>query len=78
VGGEGAHRSDDDHEQQRADEEVGGDEEGGAGVLDAAHVDQGEDEQDGEAEASVWGWSRGKAETSAPTPAEMPTAALRM
>jgi hypothetical protein len=28
--------------------------------------------------ASVWGWSPGKAETSAPTPAEMPTAELRM
>ncbi len=49
-GGKGAHRSDDDHEQQRADEEVGGNEEGGAGVLDPAHIDQGEDEQDGEAE----------------------------
>ena len=49
-GGESAHRSDDDHEQQRADEEIGGDEEGRAGVFDAAHVDQGEQQQNGEAE----------------------------
>ena len=60
VGGEGADRSDDDDEQQGADEEVSGDEEGGAGVLDAAHVDEGEDEQDGEAEGERVRLKRGE------------------
>jgi hypothetical protein len=70
--------SDDDHPEQGADEEVGGDEEGGAGVLDAAHVDEVSSARMARQSARVWGWSCGNAETRAPTPAEMPTAALRM
>ena len=52
--------ADKDHEQQRADEEVGGDEEGGARVLDPAHVDQREDKQDGKAERERVGFEPGE------------------
>jgi hypothetical protein len=45
-----AYGSNDYHEQQCADEEVRGNKEGRASVLNSAHVDQGEDEQYGEAE----------------------------
>ena len=51
AGGDGADGSDDDHEKQRPDEEVRGDEEGRAGVLDSAHIDERENQQDREAEA---------------------------
>ena len=55
VGENRANGSDDDDEEQRADEEVGGDEEGRAGVLGAAHVDEGEDGEDEQAEGErVW------------------------
>ncbi len=64
--GDHPHRSNEDHEQQRADEEVGGDEEGGTGVLDPAHVDQGEDEQDGEAQRERVRLERGERPRPAP------------
>jgi hypothetical protein len=69
---------DQDHEQERAHEEVGGDEKDTPLVLNLAHISQGEDKQDSEAEGEGIGFEPGKAEISAPTPAEMPPAALRM
>jgi hypothetical protein len=43
---DGTHK---DHDDQRSGEQVGRDHEDHAGVMDAAHVHDGEDEQDGEA-----------------------------
>jgi hypothetical protein len=57
---EGAHCSHGDYDQQRANKKVGGDEEGRSGVLYPAHIDQGEDEQDGEAEGEGVGFEPGK------------------
>ena len=78
VGGDSADCSDDDGDEESSDEEISGDEEGGAGVLDATHVDQVRMRRMTRQRANVCGWRVGKAETRAPTPAEMPTAELRM
>ena len=59
VGSYGAESPNDDDEEQRADEEVGGDEKGGASVVDAAHIDQGQDGKDCEAEQEGVGLKAG-------------------
>ena len=68
--------ADGDHNQQRSGEQVGGNHEDHAGVVDAAHVHDGQNEQHRQAELQGVRLQAGAAEMSAPTPAEMPTAAV--
>ena len=67
-----------DHNQQRSRKQVSGNHEHHAGVVHAAHVHDGQNGQHSRHSSSVCGCKAGTAEISAPTPAEMPTAAVRM
>ena len=70
-----AHRN---HDQQRARKQVGGNHEHHARIVHAAHIHDRQNHQHPQANPSVCGCRLGTAEISAPTPAEMPTAAVRM
>jgi len=71
-------RADSNHNQECSGEEVSGNHEDHAGVMDPAHVHDGEDREYPRQSCKVCGCRDGTAEMSAPTPAEMPTAAVRM
>ena len=80
AGSEGTRaRSYADDEQQSADEEWWRcAEEGGASVLDASDVDEGEDERDGETERECMGVECGKGGDQRPHTAEIPTSLVNV
>ena len=67
-----------DHGQQAEDEQIGRDKKDAAGFAHAPEIDQRDDNQDCQAYSQrMLSAARASAEISAPTPAEMPTAAVR-
>ena len=72
-------KSDADDGQQADDEDEGGQEKGAGTLAQSAEVESGDDQQDPQAHrAPCRGVVDGKAEVSAPTPAAMETATVRV
>ncbi len=68
-----------DHDQKRAHEEIRGHHEDGARVVNPAHIHDGQRNQHAEADLErVRLQAAAQPRSSAPTPAEMPTDAVRM
>ena len=72
------HNAQGDCAEQTKDEEIGGNQEDAARLADAAQIDYGDRQQNEQAERQGVRLREGTAEIKAPTPAEMPTAAVRM